>query len=63
MFVKQLQLMASSTLTSLSQREVEMVATLLGLVETAIHVAATTPDMLRIEGEEGEGEKSWFLNC
>ena len=52
--------MASSTLTSLSQREVERVATLLGLVETAIHVAATTPDMLRIEGEEGEGEKSWF---
>ena len=57
MFVKQLQLILSSTLSSLSQGEVGRVAALLGLVETAIHVAATTPDMLRIEGEEGGREK------
>ena len=57
MFVKQLQLMASSTLSSLSQGEVGRVAALLRLVETAIHVAATTPDMLRIEREEGGKEK------
>ena len=57
MFVKQLQLMASSTLSSLSQGEVGRVAALLRLVETAIHVAATTPDMLRIEREEGGREK------
>ena len=57
MFVKQLQLMASSTLSSLSQGEVGRVTALLRLVETAIHVAATTPDMLRIEREEGGKEK------
>lgn len=59
-FLKQLQLMAASSLSSLGRREVGRVTGLLGLMEAAIHVAATTPDMLKIEGEEGGGEESKF---
>ena len=60
-FLRQLQLMAASSLSSLGQREVGRVTGLLGLMEAAIHVAATSPDMLRIEGEEeGGGEESKF---
>lgn len=60
-FLRQLQLMAASSLSSLGRREVGRVTGLLGLMEAAIHIAATSPDMLRIEGEEeGGGEESKF---
>ena len=49
-FLKWLQLMASSELSSLGTGEGRRVAALLAVAESVVHVAAITPDMLKIEG-------------
>ena len=50
MFLRQLQLLASSEPSSLGTGEGKRVAALLAVAESVVHVAATTPDMLKIEG-------------
>lgn len=45
--------MASSRLFSLGHNEAQRDAVLVALAEAAVHVAAVTPDMLKMEGEAG----------
>ena len=50
MFLRWLQVLASSEPSSLGAGEGRRVAALLAMAESVVHVAATTPDMLKIEG-------------
>ena len=54
MFIKQLQSMASTRLTSLGAPELRRVAAMVGVMESAVNVAGYTPEMLRVEGSTGE---------
>lgn len=54
-FIKQLQSMASSRLRHVGAPELRRAAAMVVVMECAVDIAGCTPDMMRVEGSNGEG--------